>query len=172
MFRFSSKKNYLLLICKRKEVINLKSEHLNTTIDAFRTIFETTIGVKPEKKELKLQEKLNVEKDYGISMEFKGDLKGVFIISFTKETALTIAEKLTGGFGSKEELDEMNKSAVIEIGGMIKGNALSELEKLDKKCEGSEVTLKQKEELFFEEKIIVLTAETEIGEIDLYLSLK
>lgn len=65
-------------------------------------------------------------KDVAIIIGVTSDLKGQVVISMDKDTALSVASHMMMGL-PLNELDEMSKSALCEIGNMILGHSASEL---------------------------------------------
>lgn len=150
----------------------MNADYLNPVLDSYRHIMETAVQTVPEKGEIEKIDTLNIEKEYAVLIKFESGLEGIFVWEFDKESGIAIVDKMTGGMGNKEEIDEMGESCINEIGNMIKGGAIDNLEQEDYKATISEVKFVKKEELpSYDEVMVKIPVNSEIGETNIYISL-
>jgi len=104
----------------------MKAEHVNPFIKSFIDILKSVAGIEVSIGKPFLKESPILLKDVAIIIGITSDLKGQVVISMDKDTALSVASHMMMGL-PLNELDEMSKSALCEIGNMILGHSASEL---------------------------------------------
>lgn len=109
-----------------KEGEIMKAEHVNPFIKSFIDILKSVAGIEVSMGKPFLKESPILLKDVAIIIGITSDLKGQIVISMDKDTALSVASHMMMGL-PLNELDEMSKSALCEIGNMILGHSASGL---------------------------------------------
>lgn len=151
----------------------MKVEYLNPVLNGIYNVLNQTGQLEFEKKKLDKCETLQPEKDFSVIMNFEGDLEGFVSISFDEALAIDLVQKMTGGMGNENELDDMGKSALGEIGGMMKGNIITELSGVELSPTISEPDFSEKEKVpaLKHRRILKVTMATDPGDIEIHLCL-
>lgn len=151
----------------------MRVEYLNPFIKATNDVFQMMLGLKTEKKDLKVQQELTCSNDVNVMLGITGDVQGSIIFGFPKNMVLEMVKIMSG-----LEIDEINSfvsSALGEVANIISGNAMTFLSHEGFFCDivpprvfvGDYKTFKVKDECS-----LLLTLNTEIGEFELDLFLK
>jgi chemotaxis protein CheX len=78
-------------------------------------------GVKPELGKVYLRRTPFPSENIAVIVGLTGRIRGQVVMSFSKQSALTVASAMMGGM-QLTELDEISKSALSELANMIMGN--------------------------------------------------
>lgn len=98
----------------------MKAEHINPFINECKSIFNEVAGISLQVSGTTLKKSPTSTKNVVIMLGITGDLRGNVAIYLEKEEAKKIASNMMCGM-PVNELDEMAKSAVSELGNMIMG---------------------------------------------------
>ena len=99
----------------------MKAEFVNPFASAMLMVFQKEFGMNVMRDSLALQQGPLRGADVNTIIGVTGQLEGQVIYTFDERVALRIASALMGE--AVEELDELAKSAVAELGNIITGNA-------------------------------------------------
>jgi chemotaxis protein CheX len=99
----------------------MKVEFVNPFASAVLMVFQKEFGMNVMRDSLALQQGPLTGADVNTIIGVTGQLEGQVIYTFDERVALRIASALMGE--PLEELDELAKSAVAELGNIITGNA-------------------------------------------------
>ena len=99
----------------------MKAEFVNPFASAMVMVFQKEFGMNVMRDSLALQQGPLRGADVNTIIGVTGQLEGQVIYTFEERVALRIASALMGE--AVEELDELAKSAVAELGNIITGNA-------------------------------------------------
>ena len=99
----------------------MKAEFVNPFASAVVMVFQKEFGMNVMRDSLALQQGPLRGADVNTIIGVTGQLEGQVIYTFDERVALRIASALMGE--AVEELDELAKSAVAELGNIITGNA-------------------------------------------------
>ena len=99
----------------------MKAEFVNPFASAMLMVFQKEFGMNVMRDSLALQQGPLRGADVNTIIGVTGQLEGQVIYTFEEGVALRIASALMGE--AVEELDELAKSAVAELGNIITGNA-------------------------------------------------
>ncbi|HON43105.1 MAG TPA: chemotaxis protein CheX [Bacillota bacterium] len=99
----------------------MKAEFVNPFASAVLMVFQKEFGMNVMRDSLALQQGPLRGADVNTIIGVTGQLEGQVIYTFEEGVALRIASALMGE--AVEELDELAKSAVAELGNIITGNA-------------------------------------------------
>ncbi|AQS59583.1 chemotaxis protein CheX [Desulforamulus ferrireducens] len=151
----------------------MKAEYVNSFYQATNSVFEMMLDVQTERGALRLQEDSLPSKDVGVIIGVTGDFKGSVFFNFPKEMVLEMVRIMSGMEVS--EVDSFVSSAVGEVANIIGGNAMTILAGYNYTCDIAtpQVLLGDyKSVALTNEKILVLTLITPIGEFEIALFLK
>ena len=96
-------------------------EYINPFIEASQQVFQMMTGIKPELGKVHLKNSPYKSDSVAVIVGLTGKMRGQVIISLSIQTAKAIASIMMGGM-PVEELDDIAKSAISELGNMIMGN--------------------------------------------------
>ena len=99
----------------------MKAEFVNPFASAVLMVFQKEFGMNVMRDSLALQQGPLRGADVNTIIGVTGQLEGQVIYTFEEGVALRIASALLGE--AVEELDELAKSAVAELGNIVTGNA-------------------------------------------------
>lgn len=99
----------------------MKQEHINPFIETAGNILEQMTQVPFKMGAATLRKEPFLSEDVLVSLGIVGDLKGRVIFSTGRETAKFVASSMMMGM-PLDELSDMAKSALCELGNMIMGN--------------------------------------------------
>jgi len=99
----------------------MKAEFVNPFASAVVMVFQKEFGMNVMRDSLELYQGPLRGADVNTIIGVTGQLEGQVIYTFEERVALRIASALMGE--AVEELDELAKSAVAELGNIITGNA-------------------------------------------------
>lgn len=100
----------------------MKAEYINPFLESASIVLEQLISVRPTTGELGIKDVKFVEKYIWIQIGITGQMQGDIVFGLHEEVALKLVSAMMGGF-VLNEMDEMGKSAISELGNMISGNA-------------------------------------------------
>lgn len=150
----------------------MKTDKLNILIDSFIKIVEATLQLKPTKGGVSVKYTTQTNKEYILHIPIQGEVNGFLSIGMSKSLLINITEVMTVGMGDANEVDDMAISCVLELGGMIKGELINVLTKNNSNIEVMDAQLlKRDEQEIKENTVVVVTADTKIGNFELNLSM-
>ena len=151
----------------------MKAEYVNPFYKATCDVFELMLSLNPKRGSLKAVEEMVNTKEASVVLGVTGDLKGTIIYSFPKDMALEMVKIMSGI--EMDDIDNFVSSALGEVGNIISGNALTLLAKNNYKCDITPPQILVGTYKTFSaanEKSLLLTLITEIGEFDINMLLK
>jgi len=96
-------------------------EYINPFIEASQQVFQMMTGIKPTLGKVHLKNSPYSGDSIAVIVGLSGKIRGQVIISLSIDTAKSVASIMMGGM-MLEELNDMAKSAISELGNMIMGN--------------------------------------------------
>lgn len=106
-------------------------EYINPFIEAALSVIEMSANIKMERVGMSQKTSPLATHEVTVILGIAGDISGQVLYSFEASVALELAEKMIftmSGMGMKfNEMDDMAKSAISEIGNMISGSAVSKM---------------------------------------------
>lgn len=151
----------------------MKAEYVNPFYKATCDVFELMLGLHPRRGSLQAVEEMVNTKESSVVIGVTGDLKGTIIYSFPKDMALEMVRIMSGI--EMDDIDNFVSSALGEVGNIISGNALTLLTKSNYTCDITPPQIlvgKYKTFSAINEKSLLLSLITEIGEFDISILLK
>lgn len=100
----------------------MKAEYINPFLESASIVLEQLINIRPATGELGIKDVKFVEKYIWIQIGLTGQMQGDIVFGLHESVALKLVSAMMGGF-VLNEMDEMGKSAISELGNMISGNA-------------------------------------------------
>lgn len=100
----------------------MKAEYINPFLESARIVIEQMIAVRPTTGQLGVREVKFEQKYLWIEIGLTGQMNGVIMFELHEEVALKLVSAMMGGF-VLNEMDDMGRSAISELGNMISGNA-------------------------------------------------
>ena len=98
----------------------------NTMIDPFlqsaQMVLSQVINVSTNPGEAKVEENDFYKQSISIKISIKGELNGDVVLAMEEGVAIHIVERMMGGM-KVLQINDMEKSAISELGNMISGNA-------------------------------------------------
>jgi len=150
----------------------MKAAFLNPFVEAVFSVVPQVLSVTPKRGELSLRHaKTFTSEDVNAVVGVRGEVQGVAVYGFSKETALTIVSTMTGS--PYTEFDDMSRSAINELANMITGNAATLLSNAGYKCDISPPSLVQGTgiQVTTLAPALLVPFETELGPIQLNVAL-
>ena len=105
-------------------------EYINPFIEASQSVLVMMTGVKPELGKVHLRKAPFPSENIAVIVGLTGKIRGQVVISFSLDSALSVASAMMGGMPVLE-LDEISKSAISELANMIMGNTATILASRD-----------------------------------------
>lgn len=99
----------------------MKQEYINPFIKASKEVLSQTVQLEFKTGSPSLRNSPFLADEVLISLGIVGSIKGKVTLSMERETAIFIASRMMMGM-PLEELNEMARSALCELGNMIMGN--------------------------------------------------
>ena len=96
-------------------------EYINPFIEASQSVLMMMTGHKPNLGQVYLRKSPFHGNNIAVIVGLTGQIRGQVIISFSKNSALSVASMMMGGM-PVVEFDEISKSAISELANMIMGN--------------------------------------------------
>lgn len=152
----------------------MKVEYINPFIKASKEVFKVTMNLELEIGRPYVKKTPFALKDVVLVVGITGEVKGQVIINFEMDIAKKIASKMMMGM-EVNELDEMSKSAISELGNMIMGNTATLIANKGISIDITPPTLMIGKEInlsFSNSQTIGLPLHSEIGDIIYDISLK
>lgn len=152
----------------------MRAEFINPFVSAAFAVFETMLQVTPAKGQLTLKPSPLQGKEVNTVIGVTGDILGQVIFSMDTDTALKFASIMLMGM-PVNELDEMAKSAVNELGNMITGNATTGLSENGFSCNLTPPTLFMGKDVMISTKdlqILVIPIITPYGPVEINVALR
>jgi chemotaxis protein CheX len=148
----------------------MDTKRINPFLDSAKMVLEQFVQASSTHGEIEVTELIYMEEHIWIEIELEGSLSGHILYGLHKPVALKIASSMMGGF-QLDELDEMGKSAISELGNMISGNASSLLSNQGIQIDITPPRLIESEEQFSlrGSSVFVPIQLQEIGKIQLYM---
>ncbi len=100
----------------------MKSHYINPFLESASTVIEQVCNVPITRGELGIKDVAFYDNHIWIKIGLSGQMQGDVIFGLHNEVALRVVSAMMGGFPI-QEMDEMGKSAISELGNMISGNA-------------------------------------------------
>jgi chemotaxis protein CheX len=150
----------------------MKAEFVNPFASAVLMVFQKEFGMNVMRDSLALQQGPLRGADVNTIIGVTGQLEGQVIYTFEERVALRIASALMGE--AVEELDELAKSAVAELGNIITGNAAIGLSENGYNCILTPPTLLTGKELIVTTFTPVLNVpfSTDFGSVTVHVALR
>jgi chemotaxis protein CheX len=150
----------------------MKAEFVNPFASAMVMVFQKEFGMNVMRDSLALQQGPLRGADVNTIIGVTGQLEGQVIYTFDERVALRIASALMGE--AVEELDELAKSAVAELGNIITGNAAIGLSENGYNCILTPPTLLTGKELIVTTFTPVLNIpfSTDFGSVTVHVALR
>ena len=150
----------------------MKAEFVNPFASAMVMVFQKEFGMNVMRDSLALQQGPLRGADVNTIIGVTGQLEGQVIYTFEERVALRIASALMGE--AVEELDELAKSAVAELGNIITGNAAIGLSENGYNCILTPPTLLTGKELIVTTFTPVLNIpfSTDFGSVTVHVALR
>ena len=150
----------------------MKAEFVNPFASAMLMVFQKEFGMNVMRDSLALQQGPLRGADVNTIIGVTGQLEGQVIYTFEERVALRIASALMGE--AVEELDELAKSAVAELGNIITGNAAIGLSENGYNCILTPPTLLTGKELIVTTFTPVLNIpfSTDFGSVTVHVALR
>lgn len=105
-----------------KEGTKMKVQYLNPFLDSASLVIAQLCNVTIQRGEMETTEWYYRDDHTWIRVGMTGQLEGDVFFGLQNDLALRLVSAMMGGF-PVNELDEMGKSAISELGNMISGNA-------------------------------------------------
>ncbi|GAA4704821.1 chemotaxis protein CheX [Brevibacillus fulvus] len=99
-------------------------QYINPFLESASNILQQMCNVEITRGELSIKEVSFKENHVWIRIGLTGEVQGNVMFGLSHDVALKIVSAMMGGFPI-QEMDEMGKSAIAELGNMISGNASS-----------------------------------------------
>ena len=100
----------------------MKAEHINPFVESSVNVFETMLGCKPERGEIRIADTNGGDRhDVTALIGLTGTAKGMVEVSFPGQTAVAISNRLAGT--DCGEVDDSVTDALGEVVNMIAGGA-------------------------------------------------
>lgn len=150
----------------------MKAEYINSFYKATQDVLKTMLDIEVEKGKLDVVEGMINSKDANVSLGVTGDLKGSILFRFTKAMTLEMVKIMAGI--EMDEIDVFVSSALGEVANIIGGNALTNLTAYEYVCDIAppQVIVGDYKSLSFaNEKALLVTMNTDIGEFDIIIYL-
>lgn len=150
----------------------MKAEFVNPFASAVVMVFQKEFGMNVMRDSLALQQGPLRGADVNTIIGVTGQLEGQVIYTFDERVALRIASALMGEV--VEDLDELAKSAVAELGNIITGNAAIGLSENGYNCILTPPTLLTGKELIVTTFTPVLNIpfSTDFGSVTVHVALR
>lgn len=150
----------------------MKAEFVNPFASAMVMVFQKEFGMNVMRDSLALYQGPLKGADVNTIIGVTGQLEGQVIYTFEERVALRIASALMGE--TVEELDELAKSAVAELGNIITGNAAIGLSENGYNCILTPPTLLTGKELIVTTFTPVLNIpfSTDFGSVTVHVALR
>ena len=150
----------------------MKAEFVNPFASAVVMVFQKEFGMNVMRDSLALQQGPLRGADVNTIIGVTGQLEGQVIYTFDERVALRIASALMGE--AVEDLDELAKSAVAELGNIITGNAAIGLSENGYNCILTPPTLLTGKELIVTTFTPVLNVpfSTDFGSVTVHVALR
>jgi len=150
----------------------MKAEFVNPFASAMLMVFQKEFGMNVMRDSLALQQGPLRGADVNTIIGVTGQLEGQVIYTFDERVALRFASALMGE--AVEELDELAKSAVAELGNIITGNAAIGLSENGYNCILTPPTLLTGKELIVTTFTPVLNIpfSTDFGSVTVHVALR
>lgn len=99
-------------------------EHINPFIEACRSVLKQVVAVEAQLGKIYVKTSPYTGEAVVIIVGLTGDLKGQAVLSLSSDVAKEIASTMMGGM-PVDELNDISRSAISELGNMILGTAAS-----------------------------------------------
>lgn len=151
----------------------MKAEYVNSFYAATKNVFQLLVDIEPKRVDLKVVDSLSNDKDANVELGVKGDIKGKVLFSFPKNMTLEMVKIMSGM--EMDKIDNFASSALGEIANIIGGNAMTLLSENNYTCDieppqiyiGDYKAVSENDE-----KALMMSLMTPIGEFDITISLK
>lgn len=100
----------------------MQTQYLSPFLESASMVIQQMCNVAPAPGQMSVKEIACSDDHLWIMIGMTGELRGDVLYGLKKQVALRIASAMMGGY-PVQELDELGKSAISELGNMISGNA-------------------------------------------------
>ncbi|NBI28833.1 chemotaxis protein CheX [Chengkuizengella marina] len=100
----------------------MDKNYIHPFLESASNVLEQVIRVRPTSGELEIKDVQYLDHHIWILIGMSGQMKGEILFGLPEQVALKIVSEMMGGF-QVNELDDMSRSAISELGNMISGNA-------------------------------------------------
>lgn len=100
----------------------MKAQYITPFLESATNVFQQMCNISPTQGDLEVKDVALYDDHIWLQIGLTGQLKGDIIFGLPKEVALRIVSAMMGGLPI-QEIDEISKSAISELGNMISGNA-------------------------------------------------
>jgi chemotaxis protein CheX len=155
----------------------MRVEYINPFVEAAISVLQEMAGVKFTRGDLALKTFPMISKGLVIVIGVAGEIEGRVLYDMNKESAMKIASLMMGG-EEVSEYDEMAASALAELGNIISGSAISQLNDLGFNFDITPPTLFSGENLEMRnpsmgtQTLVIPLTNPEVGEIVINVALK
>jgi len=102
----------------------MKVEYINPFIEGSRNVITQILGTEPSVGKPFIKTTPYASENVVTFIGITGEIRGNVVVSFSRSTAFAIASAMMGGM-PVQELDDLTKSCIGELGNMILGNTAS-----------------------------------------------
>lgn len=151
----------------------MKAEYINSFYLATKNVFKLMLDLDVEMGKLKVLEGMSNSKDANVILGVTGDIRGNVAFGFSNGMALEMVKIMSGM--ELKEIDGFVSSALGEVTNIVGGNSVTELSNFGYICDITPPQIfvgKYKSIPMENEKILSLPLKTEIGELEVSISLK
>jgi len=152
----------------------MRAELINPFVKANTSVISMMGATELNQKNSYLVKEVTLKDDIGIVIGVTGEIRGQVVLSFQESFAKKIVSNMMGGM-PVETIDDIGKSALSELGNMILGNAATGLFENGYQIDITPPSLLSGESVIYStinQQIIVVPFETEMGNLNLNISLK
>ncbi|QGG48299.1 chemotaxis protein CheX [Heliorestis convoluta] len=151
----------------------MKAEYVNAFYLATREVFQLMLDLDTEKGSLQVVEAIVSSKDASVLLGVTGDIRGTILFCFPKAMTLEMVKIMAGM--QMDEIDSFVSSALGEVANIIGGNALTQLSQKSYICDIAPPQIfvgQYTSSSMNNEKALLLTLKSSIGEFDVIIYLK
>ncbi|MBI2570376.1 MAG: chemotaxis protein CheX [Candidatus Schekmanbacteria bacterium] len=153
----------------------MKAEHINAFIQPSINVLREFVGIGAQIGDLYAKDRMYSSHEVSVIIGVSGHISGAVIMSLNTDTALRLAGKMLGQ--DVPAFDEYAEAAICELGNIIVGQALANLDRqgLDVNITPPTMVVERKSSVRFAVsrvlKTLVVPLETTLGQIELNISL-
>lgn len=151
----------------------MKAEYINAFYAATQDIFKVMLDLDVERGKLEILENMVCSKDANVLIGITGDLKGSILFGFSNDMALEMVKIMSGM--EMKKIDNFVSSALGEVANIIGGNAMTNLNQYNCKCDITPPQIFVGEYKSFSmatERGLSIPLDTKIGKLDINIFLE